>query len=132
MGRWIRIDKSANQLRLYENGRVMREYPVATGRSTAQTPEGTFTVVFKTWNPEWRNPETGKTVPGGSPDNPLGTRWIGFNAGDPRGRTYGIHGTREPKSIGHHVSHGCIRMQIADVEELYDLTPLGTKVVIVP
>ena len=45
---------------------------------------------------------------------------------------YGIHGTNDPSSIGHAVSHGCIRMQNRDVEELASIVPIGTEVVIHP
>lgn len=122
------IDKSENRLRLYEGTRLRKTYPVATGRSTAQTPEGDFKIVLKTVNPAWTNPRTGLTIPGGSPRNPLGTRWLGLSLGG--GREYGIHGTNEPGSIGGHVSHGCVRMHNADVEELFRLLPIGTPVTI--
>jgi lipoprotein-anchoring transpeptidase ErfK/SrfK len=132
MARRIEIDKSENRLRLYEDSKLLKEYPVATGRSTALTPEGTFRVVFKTWNPSWTNPRTGQLVPGGSPRNPLGSRWIGFDAGDGQGRSYGIHGTNDPSSIGRHISLGCVRMHNRDVQELYQLVPIGTRVTIKP
>jgi lipoprotein-anchoring transpeptidase ErfK/SrfK len=124
----IQIDKSENRLRLYEGGKVIRSYPVATGKSTTVTPEGRFTIVFKTTNPGWTNPDTGEFFPGGSPRNPLGSRWLGLSIGG--GRRYGIHGTNAPWSIGQSITHGCVRMQNWAVEELYRLTPLGTVVVI--
>ncbi|MEO8944905.1 MAG: L,D-transpeptidase [Gemmatimonadaceae bacterium] len=52
----------------------------------------------------------------------LGTRRLDLGDG------YGIHGTDEPNSIGHSVSHGCIRMLNKDVEQLYPLVPVGTLV----
>jgi lipoprotein-anchoring transpeptidase ErfK/SrfK len=126
----VLIDKESNRLWLYQNGQIIREYPVATGRDPAQTPEGSFSVVFKTHNPSWTNPATGETVPGGVPENPLGARWIGLGVGDTAGRVYGIHGTNRPESIGHHVSLGCVRMHNEDVQELYELVPLGSIVTI--
>lgn len=130
MAKRIHINKSTNRLRLYENGNLIREYPVATGKSPGVTPEGTFSIVFKTWNPTWTNPSTGVTIPGGSPQNPLGTRWLGLGVGDTRGRAYGIHGTNRPESIGQHITLGCVRMYNKDVEELYDMVPFGTMVTI--
>lgn len=130
MAKRIVIDKSENVLRLYENGWLLRTYPVATGRSTEQTPEGRFTIVLKVVNPSWTNPRTGQTIPGGSPRNPLGTRWLGLSVGG--GRKYGIHGTNQPWSIGRHVSLGCVRMENWAVEELYRLVPVGTEVTIQP
>lgn len=130
MPKRILIDKSENRLSLYENGRLLRRYPVGTGRSAEQTPEGSFTIVLKIVNPSWTNPRTGETIPGRSPRNPLGTRWLGLSIGG--GGEYGIHGTNDPSSVGRHVSLGCVRMQNADVEELFRLVPIGTPVTIQP
>ena len=63
--------------------------------------------------------------------NPLGSRWIGFNARGTDGSKYGIHGTNQPSSIGKYISQGCIRMKKNDVEYLFDRIPIGTKVWIV-
>lgn len=68
----------------------------------------------KVVNPTWY-PSEGGIVPPDDPRNPLGTRWIGI------GGSYGIHGTRDPDSIGKAESRGCIRMRNRDVEELYDM-----------
>jgi lipoprotein-anchoring transpeptidase ErfK/SrfK len=56
--------------------------------------------------------------------NTLGTRRLDLGDG------YGIHGTDEPASIGRSVSHGCVRMLNADVEQLYPMVPVGTPVYI--
>lgn len=72
-----------------------------------------------------------KNIPGGSPKNPLGSRWMGFNARGTDGSKYGIHGTNQPSSIGKYISQGCIRMKKNDVEYLFDRIPIGTKVWIV-
>jgi lipoprotein-anchoring transpeptidase ErfK/SrfK len=56
-------------------------------------------------------------------NNPIGTRWMGLSKDG-----YGIHGTNAPASIGHAASHGCIRMRQQDLEELFDLIPVGTAV----
>jgi len=61
------------------------------------------------------------------PGNPLGTRAIYLNAPGIR-----IHGTYSSSSIGTYASHGCIRMYIADSEELFDLVDTGTRVIIKP
>lgn len=132
LSRRIHIKKSTNTLGLYQNGTMEREYPVATGKSPALTPEGTFSVVFKTTCPGWTNPQTQAFIAGCTPSNPLGTRWIGLGVGETKGRTYGIHGTNRPESIGSYISLGCVRMQNQDVEELYPLIHLGTMVTIEP
>ena len=66
----------------------------------------------------------GKTTPGGAPSNPLRARWMGIVNG------VGIHGTSEAGSIGSRASHGCIRMRVADVIDLYPRVPVGTPVLI--
>jgi lipoprotein-anchoring transpeptidase ErfK/SrfK len=118
----IVIDKSRNTLVLYSNGEPVRKYSVATGKKNC-TPVGSFKVTDKLVNPTWF--KTGAILPPGSPENALGTRWIGLDK-----PSYGIHGTIEPKSIGTQASEGCIRMLNEDVEELYSVVPVGTKVTI--
>ncbi|WP_202404724.1 peptidoglycan-binding protein [Shimazuella alba] len=135
----IEINKTSNKLYLYKNGKVMKVYPVATGANTAKiptgskvipksaTPEGTFPIVVKTVNPQWKNvPGTVNGKP--NPDNPLGVRWHGLKVNGDGGNIYGIHGTSNPSSIGKHASAGCIRMQNKDVVELFNIVPLNTAV----
>ncbi|MFC7441182.1 SH3 domain-containing protein [Laceyella putida] len=118
----IEINKKTNKLYLYKNGSVSKVYPVATGRTNDLTPEGTWPIVVKINKPGWKN------IPGGHPDNPLGERWNGLSVRGDRGRTYGIHGTNNPKSIGTHASSGCVRMYNKDVIELYNTIYEGTPV----
>ncbi|KPL59673.1 L,D-transpeptidase [Rossellomorea vietnamensis] len=124
---FIIVNKETNQLAYVDNGKVQATFPVATGKTTALTPEGLFNVTVKAKNPYYRK----KNIPGGDPRNPLGTRWIGFDAEGTDGRIYGIHGTNQPSSIGKYISNGCIRMHSRNVEYLFDKAPLGTKVLIV-
>ena len=63
-------------------------------------------------------------MPGGAPDNPLKARWLGIASG------VGIHGTAEPWSIGSRASHGCIRMRVPDVIDLYPRVPVGAPALI--
>jgi lipoprotein-anchoring transpeptidase ErfK/SrfK len=118
----IEINKQTNQLFLYQHGEIIRTYPVATGKDSWRTPEGTFPIIVKFINPGW------KEIVGGAPENPLGSRWNGLQVNGDNGRTYGIHGTNNDQSIGTYASNGCIRMYNADVIELYDLVPIGTPV----
>lgn len=120
----IIVNKTTNQLAFLDDGKVIKIYPVATGKTSEATPEGLFMTLFKTEYPTY----TRKQIAGGDKDNPLGSRWIGFNANDTQGRTFGIHGTNRPESIGSRVSAGCIRMRNEDVEELFEQVPVGTKV----
>lgn len=118
----IRIDKSQNVLVLYSEGEAVKKYSVATGKKNC-TPVGEFKIMDKLVHPTWF--KTGAILPPGSPENALGTRWMGFDK-----PAYGIHGTIEPKSIGTQASEGCVRMLNEEVEELYSIVPVGTKVTI--
>lgn len=109
----ISVDVVQNTLDLFDQtGRRLSHYPCATGKPDTPTPLGNWVIVDKILNP------------GG----PFGTRWMRISV--PFGG-YGIHGTDNPSSIGQNASHGCIRLQTADVEALYDTVPLGTPVWIV-
>lgn len=118
----ISVDKSDNILKLYLDSNLVKEYSVATGENNG-TPTGDFKVINKLENPTWYH--AGAVVPPESPENILGTRWLGI---DHPG--YGIHGTTLPESIGKQATAGCVRMLNRDVEELYAIVPVGTKVAI--
>lgn len=117
------VDKSQNILILKDGNEVVKVYDVSTGENNS-TPVGDFTVTSKLIDPVWFN--RGVVVPPESPANVLGTRWLGFDIPG-----YGIHGTIEPETIGQQVTAGCVRMRNPEVEELYSLLPMGTKVVVV-
>lgn len=127
----IVINRSLNRLSLFNGSKLTHRFPVATGQAIYPTPAGRFQIVVKWVNPTWYPPTQDawakglKPVPPG-PDNPLGTRWMGLSAPG-----IGIHGTDEPGSIGYSESHGCIRMQIADAEWLFNHVNIGTTVFIV-
>ncbi|HWR60975.1 MAG TPA: L,D-transpeptidase [Clostridia bacterium] len=118
---YIEINLPSRSLSLYMDGALLKEYPVCVGRSSAQTPQGEYRVVYKTVDPYWLN--KGTVVPPG-PQNPLGKRWLGLT------KSIGIHGNNRPESIGTYASAGCIRMYNRDVKELYDIVPVNTPVVI--
>lgn len=120
------VNKANNKLAYIKDGMVQEIINVATGRTNELTPEGLFTVTVKAKNPYYRK----KNIPGGDPRNPLGSRWVGFNALGTEGRTYGVHGTNAPSSIGKYISNGCIRMNNKDVERLYEMVPLQTKILV--
>ncbi|GAK13550.1 L,D-transpeptidase family protein [Geomicrobium sp. JCM 19039] len=105
----IRVSIHNHTLTLLQNGAPIRVYPIAVGRMVTMTPVGSFVIVNRQPNP------------GG----PFGTMWLSLSK-----LHYGIHGTNDPASIGHSVSHGCIRMHNADVNELASIVPNGTRVTI--
>ena len=124
---YIIVNKQTNELAFINNGMIEGVFPVATGISEELTPEGEFSIVVKAVNPYYRK----KNIPGGSPNNPLGSRWIGFDAKETDGRIYGVHGTNNPLSIGRYITQGCVRMQNKEVEALFNKVPIGTKILIV-
>lgn len=119
----ILVDKSQNILILKSNDEVVKTYIVSTGINNS-TPIGKFKIVNKLLNPTWFRP--GAVIPPDSPENILGSRWMGFDLAD-----YGIHGTTEPQTLGQQITKGCVRMSNSDVEELFAIVPVGTEVVIV-
>jgi lipoprotein-anchoring transpeptidase ErfK/SrfK len=127
---FITIDRARFTLRVYSHLRLVRTYPIAVGQVGLQTPAGLYHIQDKVVNPSWQVPFSswtgslaGKVIPPG-PDDPLKARWLGIFNGA------GIHGTDETWSIGHAVSHGCVRMTIPDVIDLYDRVSVGTPVYI--
>lgn len=127
----ILVRLGENKLYLYENGEIVKTYNVATGSPKYPTPKGTFKVIERRRNPTWINPDPtgwGKSMPrriGPGPSNPLGTRALRLNSPG-----INIHGTSNIASLGQSVSHGCIRMAISQSEELFELIPMNTPVII--
>lgn len=117
------IDKSQRQLLLTANNEFIKLYPIATG-SNNSTPVGEFKIINKIENPVWYH--EGAIVPPDSPENILGTRWMGINK-----KGYGIHGSDDPTPIYEQETAGCIRMLNEDVEELFAIIPRGTGVTII-
>jgi lipoprotein-anchoring transpeptidase ErfK/SrfK len=125
---FILIDKSTNKLYFYEEGELVKSFPVATGKKPSYTPEGLFTIHEKIKN----RPYYKEKIKGGDPKNPLGDRWLGLKV-TVNGKTsyaYGIHGNNNEKSIGKYVSAGCIRMHNKDVRWLYEQIKTSTPVYI--
>jgi lipoprotein-anchoring transpeptidase ErfK/SrfK len=127
---FITIDRGSFRLRLFRYLRLLRSYPIAVGQLGLQTPAGLYHIQSKVVNPSWLVPLSswtgslaGHVIPPG-PDDPLKARWLGIFNGA------GIHGTDETWSIGHAVSHGCVRMTIPDVIDLFDRVQVGTPVYI--
>lgn len=122
----IRINLAAHRLQLYNYETLVKEFPIAAGKSNSKSPIGNFKIVSNVRNPVWRSYSGAFVQPG--PKNPLGIRWLGISA--PRG-VYGIHGNNVPRSIGTYASGGCIRMYNNDVEYLSTVVSIGTPVQIV-
>jgi lipoprotein-anchoring transpeptidase ErfK/SrfK len=114
------------------DGRAIR-YPVGVGRAGMQWA-GTAFIDGKYISPAWEAPESirgdyrrlPRVVPGGSAANPMGAAAMTLSGGG----QYAIHGTNAPGSVGHFVSHGCIRMYNSDIMDLYGRAGFGTPVVV--
>ncbi|HEV2061238.1 MAG TPA: L,D-transpeptidase/peptidoglycan binding protein [Solirubrobacteraceae bacterium] len=127
----VTVSRAGKTARLFERGKLVRSYRVAVGEPKYPTPMGTFTVQTKQVNPPWNVPQSewagklaGQVIPGGDPRNPLKARWIGFNG------SVGFHGTASVDSLGTAASHGCVRMSVGDVIDLYDRVEVGTTVLV--
>jgi L,D-transpeptidase ErfK/SrfK len=112
-------------------------HPIGVGKVGWSTPEGTTKIIARETDPIWRpsaavrkeHAENGDPVPKvvkAGPDNPLGK--YKFTLGWP---SYLVHGTNKPYGVGLRSSHGCIRLYPEDIEKLYRMVPLGTKVTVV-
>ena len=127
---YLTLDRATFKLRLWRHLKLAKEYTVAVGMEGLETPEGLYEIQEKEVNPPWHVPDSawagdlaGKTIPPG-PEDPIKARWMGIYEGA------GIHGTEETESLGTAGSHGCIRMAIPDVIELYPLVEVGTPIYI--
>lgn len=127
---YLILDRANFTLRLFEDLELTKTYTVAVGQEGLETPEGTYEIQTMEEEPTWYVPESdwagdlaGEVIPPG-PDNPIKARWMGIFEGA------GIHGTEETGSLGSAASHGCVRMAIPDVEELYSQVEVGTPIFI--
>ena len=126
------VNRGSFSLTLYRDLKLAKTYKVAIGKVGLETPAGLYHIQNKAVDPAWTMPHSdwvpkkdqGKIVPGGTPENPLKARWLGIFDGA------GIHGTDAESSIGTAASHGCVRMRIPDVIDLYDQVPVGAPIYI--
>lgn len=124
------VDRSNFTLSLYKDLKLEKTYTVAIGAEGFDTPIGEYTIQDKQVDPTWNVPDSdwagslaGQSIPPG-PENPLKARWMGIYNGA------GIHGTTDTASLGSAASHGCVRMSIPDVIDLYDRVDVGTPIYI--
>lgn len=127
---YLTLDRASFTLRLWKHLKLAETYTVAVGQEGLETPAGLYAIQEKEVNPVWRVPESdwagdlaGQTIPPG-PANPIKARWMGIYEGA------GIHGTEDVGSLGSAASHGCVRMAISDVEQLFDQVEIGTPIYI--
>jgi lipoprotein-anchoring transpeptidase ErfK/SrfK len=128
---YIVVNRPAFRLTVYDHLQPRKTYRVAVGKVGLETPAGLYHVENKAVNPDWHVPNStwagklaGKVISGTDPANPIKARWLGIFNGA------GIHGTDALSSLGTAASHGCIRMAIPDVIEVYNEVPVGAPVYI--
>jgi L,D-transpeptidase ErfK/SrfK len=130
----ILVDITSRALHYWsEDQSVYKLYPTSVPLTEELTKRGPTEVIKKVVNPSWtatagelkRNPDWPKTVPGGSPANPLGVRalYLGWP-------TYRIHGTHDTRKIGRRSSNGCIGLYNEQIIELFELAKVGTQVLL--
>jgi lipoprotein-anchoring transpeptidase ErfK/SrfK len=127
---YLTLDRSTFTLRLWKHLKLAKTYTVAVGQEGLETPAGLYHIQEKQVNPSWHVPNSawagslaGQVIPPG-PEDPIKARWMGIFEGA------GIHGTEELESLGSAASHGCVRMSIPDVIELYPQVEVGTPIYI--
>jgi lipoprotein-anchoring transpeptidase ErfK/SrfK len=125
----VTVSHDEKLVRVFDRGEIVKTYKVAVGQPAYPTPYGTFSIQTMQKDPAWNVPDSewagdlaGTTIPGGDPANPLKARFIGFDG------SVGFHGTSDIASLGTAASHGCIRMLVGDVKDLYDRVAVGTTV----
>jgi lipoprotein-anchoring transpeptidase ErfK/SrfK len=128
---YITVDQSSYTARVWKDLKLAREYTIAIGQPGYPTPYGLYSIASKAVDPVWSVPNSpwagelaGTTVAGGTAENPLKARWMGIVDG------VGFHGTDQTYSLGTAASHGCLRMAVDDIVEMYDMVPIGTPVYI--
>ena len=126
--RYIYIDRGSYTLRFYSHLKLVKSYTIAVGQQGLETPAGLYHAQDKQVDPSWHVPNSawagslaGQVIPPG-PADPLKARWIGIFDGA------GIHGTDDIGSLGSAASHGCVRMGISDVIDLYDRVDVGDPI----
>lgn len=107
----ILVDVEDSKLFLFENNELIKTYKCSGGKQSTPSPIGTWTITTKA---KW--------------GEGFGGSWMGLNV--PWGQ-FGIHGTLNKNSLGWASSHGCIRMNNAEIAELYKIVPIGTRVIII-
>lgn len=115
------VELTAHKLVAMDGTKQLLEAPIGVGKGQTPTPNGTYYIT------ELLKPPTANSIYGSYAYGLSGFSEVLKKFGDGDGQV-GIHGTNDPSSIGKDVSHGCIRLNNADIEKLVAQLPLGTPV----
>lgn len=130
----ILSDISSRALHFWsEDEKTYRLYPTSVPISDDLTRKGRTRVVKKVEGPSWaptpemkkRNPEWPDFI-GPGPENPLGSHALYLSW-----TFYRIHGTHDTRKIGRRSSNGCIGLYNEQISELYELSKVGTQVLLI-
>jgi hypothetical protein len=132
----LHVDKRDFGLDLFIGGIFARRYLISHGAKESPTPTGRTHLVNRVWHPDWTHPVTKQVLKYGDPENILGPIWLPFDAKELGQAGIGIHGYTGPDAkMQALVSHGCIRLQNAEAEELFhilshpDRSPCSAEIV---
>lgn len=135
-GEWkIVVSKETRLLKLFRKDKagenLFAVWEIGIGRM-GKTPAAEFALASRVRHPDWYLPD-GRIYKYGEPENQLGDYFLKLASVNTPGRPlqgYGIHGTKDETTVGRSLSNGCVRMRNAEVEVLYYLVPVGSRVVI--
>ncbi|KAB7614526.1 L,D-transpeptidase [Amylibacter sp. SFDW26] len=130
----VLVDTRSRALHYWsEDGNTYRLFPTSVPESDDLTRLGRTSIIRKRIGPDWRptanmlkrNPDWPKYIPAG-PENPLGTHALYLTW-----QYYRIHGTHDTRKIGRRSSNGCIGLFNEHIAQLFDLTKVGTQVLLI-
>lgn len=121
-----KVYRSTFKMDIYCQGTYVKTFPVGLGKPGRQTPLGLWHIRAGGKIPHaiYTHPDTGEVIHPEDPAYPLGSRWMALEGLDDNTRdetSFGIHGTKDPKSIGKASSLGCIRLHNGDVIKVYNM-----------
>lgn len=117
----LQVSTKANTVSLYQNTTLVKTFPAATGTGGTPTPHGSFYLT------ELLAPTNLGYGPYAFGVSAFSDALSSFGGGPGQ---IGLHGTDNVASIGQSASHGCIRLNNADITTLAKLLPLGTPITV--
>jgi len=122
----VKVYRSSFTMDVFLQDTYVKSFPVGLGAPGRQTPTGLWHIKpgGKLPHPIYTDPDTGQVIHPEDPNYPLGSRWMeleGLDENTKHETGFGIHGTKDPDSIGKASSRGCIRLHNGDAIEVYDL-----------
>lgn len=127
------VQLSRFEMTLFLNdGRYAGRFPIGIGNEVP-AKEGEYVVTDKAYDPPYTSFVNGQVyeIPGGNPNNPLGSRLVELGVQAGQQGELAIHGTNNPQTIGTTAPEGCIRLKPQDADDVYDILTTNTSKVII-